>query len=56
LKKDDKCNQESDMFIVRHFTWVCEAHKHIKLLSLQWTTMVGSALHTTSKNPQIARL
>jgi hypothetical protein len=20
LKKDDKCNQESDMFIVRHFT------------------------------------
>lgn len=35
LKKDDKCNQESDMLIVKHFTRVREAHKHIKLLSLQ---------------------
>jgi hypothetical protein len=55
LRKDDKCNQESDIFIMKHFTWVCEAHKYIKLLSLQWMTMVGSALHTTSKNLQIAK-
>jgi hypothetical protein len=56
LKKNNKGQQEGDVFLLKHFTQVHETHKQSKLLSLQQATiMLGRVVHTTSKNPQRTR-